>query len=172
MLIPGFIISFLTFPGVIAHEIAHLFFCHLTGTRVLKVCYFRFGNPSGYVVHVEPSNIWKQLLIGIGPLIVNSVVGFCLGYFAFGSLKTISNSLQGYLLAYLALCIGMHAFPSTGDAKSIWSALWRPSASWIAKIVGVPLVGILFLFALGSIFWLDLVYGVAIALYLPYQLVK
>jgi len=35
-MIPGFIITWLTFPGVIIHEFAHKFFCSLTGTKVLE----------------------------------------------------------------------------------------------------------------------------------------
>jgi len=64
-----------TFPGVIVHELAHQFFCRLFKVPVFKVCYFRIGNPSGYVIHEPPSSAWTSLLIGIGPLFVNSVVG-------------------------------------------------------------------------------------------------
>lgn len=34
MLIPGFLISLVTFPGVMVHELAHLVFCKLTNTPV------------------------------------------------------------------------------------------------------------------------------------------
>lgn len=54
MIIPGFLISIVTFPGVIVHEMAHQIFCRLCGVAVFDVCYFRFGNPSGYVVHEIP----------------------------------------------------------------------------------------------------------------------
>lgn len=37
ILIPGFIVAMLTFPGIIVHEFAHKLFCSLTGTRVLEV---------------------------------------------------------------------------------------------------------------------------------------
>jgi len=49
--IPGPVIAFLTFPGVIVHEAAHLFFCKLFKLQVYDVCFLRFGNPAGYVIH-------------------------------------------------------------------------------------------------------------------------
>lgn len=169
MIIPGFIISILTFPGVMAHEFAHELFCRLTGTRVMKVCYFRFGNPAGYVVHEAPESVWKHILIGIGPFIVNTALGFLAGLFAVkkslfaGELKS-----AGFFLVWLGLSIAMHSFPSTGDAKSIWRALWCKGAPLSAKLVGTPLVGLIFLGALGSIFWLDLAYGIVVAMALPW----
>ena len=57
MIIPGFLISLVTFPGVIVHELAHVVFCRLTKTPILSVCYFRLGNPAGYVIHERPSSI-------------------------------------------------------------------------------------------------------------------
>ena len=48
--IPGFLIAIVTFPGVIVHEAAHLFFCRWFKLEVYDVCFFRVGNPSGYVI--------------------------------------------------------------------------------------------------------------------------
>lgn len=59
LLIPGWLISLLTFPGVIIHEWAHKKFCEWLGILVHKVVYFRFGNPAGYVLH-EPPKTYKQ----------------------------------------------------------------------------------------------------------------
>jgi hypothetical protein len=47
MFIPGFIITWITFPGVIVHE--------------------------------RPSSTWRHVLIGIGPLFINTLLGFALG---------------------------------------------------------------------------------------------
>ena len=76
MIIPGFIISWLTFPGVIVHELAHKLFCNYTGTPVRQVCYFRLGNPAGFVIHERPTSQWRHILIGIGPLFVTTVLAF------------------------------------------------------------------------------------------------
>jgi preprotein translocase subunit Sss1 len=61
----------------------------------------------------------------------------------------------------------MHSFPSTGDAKSIWAAVMRPGVNTFYKIITVPLVGLLYLGAIGSVFWLDVIYGVGVIMALP-----
>ena len=162
--IPGFLISIITFPGVIVHEFAHKLFCIMTHTHVREVCYFRFGNPAGYVIHDMPNTIWKHILIGIGPFIVNSIIGLSIGLIIV-FLKDIGQIK--YFLVWLGVSIAMHSFPSSGDAKSIWSALWKEETPLSAKIVGTPLVGCIMLVSLGSMFWLDLFYGVAIIFLLP-----
>lgn len=164
MFIPGFIISLLTFPGVVVHELAHQFFCIWTGTRVIKVCYFRFGNPAGYVLHEQPVSAWRHILIGIGPLFVNTFGGLALGLAA-ETFRTAEGMQPLYgVLLWLAVSVAMHSFPSTGDARSIWSGLWGRPSPLPAKLVGTPLVGLIYLGALGSVVWLDVIYGLAVAL--------
>ena len=171
-MIPGFIITWFTFPGVMVHELGHLLLCRLTGTAVREVCYFRFGNPAGYVIHERPSSIWKHILIGFGPLIVNSVFGFLLGLVATRHfLHQESMQIVGGILVWLAVSIAMHSFPSTGDAKSLWQALWGEKSPTLARIVGTPLIGAIYLGAIGSIFWLDLIYGACVAWWLPRTLI-
>lgn len=168
MIIPGFLISLITFPGVIIHELAHVTFCKLTGTPVLKVCYFRLGNPAGYVIHQIPSSVWRHILIGIGPFFVNTLLGLAIGIAAIPMHIDIDNlSAGGGVLLWLAISIAMHSFPSTGDAKSIWHAIWSDGAPIAARIIGSPLVAVIFLGALGSIFWLDAVYGAGVVLGVP-----
>lgn len=58
-MIPGIVISVLTFPGVIVHEAANLLFCRFAGLAVFDVRYFRFGNPAGYVLHETTSDFRK-----------------------------------------------------------------------------------------------------------------
>ena len=164
-MIPGFIITWLTFPGVIIHEFAHKFFCSLTGTKVLEVCYFRLGNPAGYVIHEKPATVWQHILIGIGPLFVNTGLGLLIGTLAL-PLKAVATPLFGVLF-WLAISTAMHSFPSTGDARSIWQAVWDPDAPFMAKVVGTPLVGLIYLGAMGSVFWLDLIYGVVVVVFVP-----
>ena len=71
----GCLLSLLTFPGVIVHELGHLIFCRLFGVPVAKVCLFRFGNPAGYVLHAEPENAVQHLFISFGPFFANTVLG-------------------------------------------------------------------------------------------------
>ena len=171
MIIPGFIITWATFPGVIVHELGHQLLCRFTGTPVHKVCYFRFGNPAGYVVHERPSSIWKHILIGFGPLLVNSLFGFLLGLIASRHvLHEGSLEIAGVVLVWLSVSVAMHSFPSTGDAKSLWQAVWGKHAPISARIIGTPLVGMIYIGALGSMFWLDMIYGVVVAWWLPHTL--
>lgn len=161
---PGFIFSIVTFPGVIAHELAHMLCCILTGTRVVNVCLFRFGNPAGYVVHAQPATVWRQILIGTGPLLVNTVAGFLFGLLAW---QGEWGGEEPYLLAWLGISVGTHSFPSSADARGIWRAIWGRGVSFSARLIGTPLVGCLLLGAFGSFFWLDLAYGIVVTLVLP-----
>src|SRR5689334_1450744 len=134
MIIPGFIITWVSFPGVIIHELAHKLFCQWTGTPVLQVCYFRFGNPAGFVIHEKPATVWKHMLIGIGPLFVNTAIGLAVGLLALLFKRASEPVFIG--LMWLAISIAMHSFPSTGDAKSIWTAIWDKEAPVLTKVVG------------------------------------
>jgi len=40
---------------------------------------FNLKNPSGYVIHEIPKKPWQNILIGIGPFILNTVVGALIG---------------------------------------------------------------------------------------------
>jgi hypothetical protein len=168
MLIPGFLISLVTFPGVIVHELAHQLFCRWFKVPVFKVVYFQTENPVGYVVHEIPSSKWQSIMISIGPFIVNTVVG---GLVAFPAALPVFKFNTGgpldYLLIYLGVSIAMHAFPSTGDADAIWQHIKDKGTSIWVKILGYPIVGLIYLGALGSFIWLDLIYGIGIAVGLP-----
>ena len=133
MYIPGIVISLLTFPGVIVHELAHQICCRLCRIPVYEVKYFRLKNPCGYVIHESTDNPWKNLMTGMGPFFINTILGMiisCPGYFyLWGAGEYMHNSggLKGmYLLLYwLGLSILMHAFPSTGDAKSMMESILK-----------------------------------------------
>lgn len=161
-IIPGFIISLVTFPGVIIHELAHVAFCKLTNTPVQKVCYFRLGNPAGYVIHEMPSSVWRHILIGIGPLFVNTLLGLAIGL----AVTATHHNSNGFWL-WLSVSVATHSFPSKGDAESIWKAVWTKGAPISARILGTPLVMLIALGAAGSFFWLDVLYGFMIASALP-----
>ncbi|HXC03211.1 MAG TPA: metalloprotease family protein [Bacteroidia bacterium] len=168
MFIPGFLISMLTFPGVIVHEYAHMLFCRLFRVAIFEVCYIRWGNPAGYVIHEIPRKQWQHILIGVGPFFVNTILGGLIAApAAIPVIKFGTGTPLDFLLIYLGVSIAMHAFPSTGDAKSMWNAIWKEKSSLGVKIAVTPIVGIIMLGALGSMMWLDLAYGVGIAVGLP-----
>jgi len=167
--IPGFLISIVTFPGVIVHELAHQLFCRICNVAVIEVCYFQPKNPAGYVRHEIPKKASQHILIGIGPFIVNTIVGSLISMpAAIQILKFKDYSNPFYLfLAWLGISIIMHSFPSIVDAKGIWHSVMKKETNFFLKIIGVPLTGVLFLCSLGSFAWLDLIFGFAAAMVIP-----
>jgi hypothetical protein len=167
-LIPSFLISLVTFPGIIVHELAHQLFCRIQGVAILKTCYFRLGNPAGYVVHEIPKYPHQSLLIGIGPFLVNTIVGALVAFpAALPVIKFDHADGLNSVLIWLGVSIAMHAFPSRGDAESMNSAISTGDVPILLKIVTAPIVLLINFAAIGKFFWLDLFYGVGVAVALP-----
>ncbi len=167
--IPGWLVAIVTFPGVIVHEAAHMLFCKLRGVVVLDVCFFRFGNPAGYVVHEETEDFTTTFLVCVGPLLVNSVL--CM-VFCFPSLMPIKFFDLGdpldYGLMWLGISIGMHAFPSTQDASTLWTQAREAAGDFnVLALISFPLVGLIFIANILSIIWFDALYGLALGILVP-----
>jgi hypothetical protein len=167
--IPGQVIALLTFPGVIIHETAHLFFCKLCKLKVLNVCFFRFANPAGYVIHEVSGSFAALFFVSMGPFFINTIlcVVFCTAAFLpVWELKV--NDPVAYFFYWLGLSIGMHAFPSTTDLSHVWKA-----APALAKkgnllaILSLPLSGVLVVLNYARVIWADLGYGIAVGVLGP-----
>lgn len=159
MFIPGWLISLLTFPGVIVHEWAHKKFCDWNEVKVEKVVYFRFGNPAGYVLHEEPKKYKQVFWVSVGPLIINSILTIFLGIFA-SSLDSSSNS---YLfILWLAISIGMHSFPSDHDAKNILNESKILKDKNKTHYLAYPFFALIWLANKLSFFWFDAIYAVVL----------
>jgi len=168
MFIPGFLVSIVTFPGVIVHELAHQLFCRLYKIPVFKVVYFQVQTPAGYVLHETTQTKWQSIMISVGPFIVNTIIGAIISLpAALPVFKFHTATPLDYLLIYLGVSIAMHAFPSTGDANAIWETVKEKETSFWVKLVAYPIVGLIYLGSIGSFFWLDVLYGVGVALGLP-----
>lgn len=166
--IPGPLIALCTFPGVIVHELAHQLFCRWFKVPVLQVCYFRVGNPAGFVIHEPPTRSYQSLFISIGPFLINTIVGAIVAFpAALPVIKFGSGDLLDYLLIWLGVSIAMHAFPSTGDARSLRQSVRAPGNWPVARLLVAPVVGVIYLVTFGRFFWLDLFYGIGIAIGLP-----
>ncbi|HUY88966.1 MAG TPA: hypothetical protein VMV10_09550 [Pirellulales bacterium] len=172
--IPGYVVATLTFPGVIVHEAAHMLFCKLRGVAVFDVCFFRSGNPSGYVVHEPPKDFLSAFLISIGPLFVNSLlcVFFCFPSSFTEKLGGRSDFLSGFLF-WVGVSIGMHAFPSDLDVGNLWDQA-KVAASRFnpLAIISFPLIVAICIANLLSVVWFDYFYGAFIGVYLPQQLLE
>ena len=166
--IPGIVITLATFPGVIVHELAHQLFCRWFKVPVFGVVYVQFKNPAGYVLHETPQRKWQSIMISIGPFIVNTIIGAIVALPAALPVFKFNNAGPlDYLLIYLGVSIAMHAFPSRGDANVIWDMVNEKDTAWWIKLVGYPVVGLIYLGSIGSFFWLDLLYGIGVAIGLP-----
>lgn len=170
MFIPGIIISIITFPGVIVHELAHQFFCRIMKVPVYKVTYFQFANPCGYVLHEPTDNPFKTFMISIGPFIVNTLLGIII--IAPAAIELIKFDVYtnpiNIILGWLGFSILMNAFPSMGDAKVLVNNILKSkNVQPIVKIIVAPVIGLIYLGALGSVVWLDFIYALAIAMVIP-----
>lgn len=171
--IPGILIAIATFPGVIVHEIAHQIFCCLARVAVIEVCYFKPSNPAGYVIHEIPKKASQNIMIGLGPFFVNTILGAMISLpAAIPVLKFGTGSPLDYILIWLGVSITMHSFPSTQDAAGIWNAVKSKDTAPITKIFAAPVVGLIYLCAAGSMVWLDLIYGIGVAMFIPNLIIK
>lgn len=168
--IPGFIISIVTFPGVIIHELGHYIFCRIRKVPVYDVKFFQVNlNTAGYVIHKEPEDFTSVLLISIGPLLVNTILCLIVAapvavpYYLFGE----SNMLI-YFYLWLGLSIGMHSFPSTQDADNLWERAKKEAKNKnILAIISMPLCVLIFIANLLKVIWFDAIYAFAVSILLP-----
>ena len=164
--IPGPLIALVTFPGVIVHELAHQLFCRWFRIPVLNVCYFRVGNPADFVIHEPATKSYQSVLISVGPFLVNTTIGAIVSFpAAIPVIKFGAGDLLDYFLIWLGVSIAMHAIPSTGDAKSMWQSV--KDVSPVTRLLVMPILGVIYLATIGRFFWLDLFYGIGVAIGLP-----
>lgn len=168
-LIPGFLVAILTFPGVIIHEAAHRVFCDICGVPVYEVCYFRLGNPSGYVIYGRTDRLRANFLIAMGPLVVNSILCAVISFsaitaFAIGASET---PIVFVVLLWLGIAIGMHAFPSAQDVKNFSEAVRSAGHRELLYVIAKAIEYVFRFANVLRIVWFDLVYAVGIASVLP-----
>lgn len=173
--IPGVVISAVTFPGVIVHELAHAIFCKLLRIPIYDAKFFQLSNPCGYVVHEPTDKPLKSLLISVGPFLVNTILGAVIMLPA--SITLIKFREPGnfltLLLGWLGISILMHAFPSTGDAEAlISSVLKNDQVNFLFKVITFPFIIAIYIGAFGSVVWLDALYALGVSMVLPNILVK
>lgn len=159
-------LSWITFPGVILHEYGHAWACRRLGIRVIKVCYLRFGNPLGYVLHEQPQSAFQHIMVATAPFFVStsiacvaSLAGTLLVYFQINS-AAADCAVPG--LAWLGFSFSLHAFPSSGDADALWADVTGSSVGFLSKTVLVPVVGVIRLTQLGTRYWLDALYAILV----------
>jgi hypothetical protein len=172
--IPGSVIAALTFPGVIVHEAAHFLFCKVRHLAVFDVCYFRFGNPAGYVIHEPTGDFLTTFYVSMGPFFINTAlcVLFCSAAFIPVWELEAADPLAWFFY-WLGISIGMHAFPSVEDLKFIWRlAPAEARRGNPLAIVSFPLVALLVVLNYLRVIWADLGYGLAVGILGPLAIFK
>lgn len=174
IIIPGVVVTVVTFPGVIVHEAAHLLFCRLRKVAVFDVCFFQVENPAGYVIHEPTDNFRTAFAVGLGPFLVNSVlcVLFCSAAILPIWELRVETGLP-WLFAWLGISIGMHAFPSQQDIANVRDlrAIASADGDLLAKL-SAPILLLLRLADVGRVVWVDALYAVAIGVLLPLAVFK
>jgi hypothetical protein len=154
----GWLIALITFPGIILHEWAHKFFCDRTKVPVYKTCYFRLGNPAGYVIHGPVDNYGKAFLIATAPFLVNTA--FSVIFFSIA--VVIPQGVATYILCWLGIAIAMQSFPSSQDADNLWSQTKQAWKRNPLVLLSLPIIGLIKLARLLSAVWFDLIWAVAL----------
>lgn len=152
------ILNVVSFPGVIFHELGHQIFCHLTGVKVFKVRYFRFGNPAGYVEHEEPKKFLQSLLITTGPFIFGTL--FSITCFIISKNIFETNKSLGIFLIWLGLATAINCFPSKQDAKNLFHDTNKNIFKNPLSIIGYPFIIIIYAVQFLSIIFMDVIYSV------------
>jgi hypothetical protein len=99
-------------------------------------------------------------------------VFFCFPAFVPIKVFGIQDPLS-YFMIWLGISIGMHAFPSTQDASNLWhSARQSVSSGNLLAVIGFPLVIVIYVANILSVFWFDYLYGIALGFGLPQLLLK
>ncbi|SER26830.1 metalloprotease family protein [Natrinema salaciae] len=173
-------------PGTVVHEFAHKQACDLVGVPVVEVKYFGLGNPPGYVRHGHPERYRETFVISVAPFLVNTVISFVT---FLGLAVVVTTAVDGRSpplglpellevlrsvsittlalaigLGWVGLAVGVKAFPSFGDANTLWTrsrAEWRRSP---IVLVGIPVVVAIYVVNILSWLWADLLYAVGIGI--------
>lgn len=166
MFIPGLLISIATFPGVIVHEIAHRFFCDISGVPVYEVSYWNLGG--GHVIHGEVEDVKSAVLISTGPLIINTLLCAILTLSATLPIFTLESELNSFtpLLLWVGLSIGMHAFPSNEDMANLQMKIedlkYADQRNWFFYILARILSFVFMIANVLRFVWFDLIYAVLV----------
>jgi len=143
----------------VVHEFGHLIFCWLAGVKVHQIKLFQLGKTTaGFVIHDEPSKFYQAILISFGPLILNSL----LALLCFSQFKPPYYQWPLFIYLWLGIAVGLHAIPSTGDAKSLLQTtnhrIWRNPLI----LIGYPFVLFLYFLNLLRRIHFDFVYVAAL----------
>lgn len=141
-------ISGITFPGVIGHELGHLFFCKICRVKVKRYRLLQPFDVLGYVQHEKPRFLFQQFLITSGPFIFNTILAL---YFFYE--LTSFQPPYTWVILWLGFSLAYNSFPSRQDAKilyedtlksvkrlRIYNLIYLPVAYFLYKTQFSPIV--------------------------------
>lgn len=159
-------------PGIVIHEIAHREFCRYYQIPVTETCYFKFGNPPGYVVHAKPRSYIESFMISVAPVFLNTGISLSMGIL-FAYLVTPFTGFTGllsnpplsiaaiFLTVWIGIATGIRALPSDQDANVIWE---QTRANWYNPLIFVviPIVAVIKVLNWLKVIYLPTVAGIAV----------
>lgn len=114
------ILNYLTFVGVIHHELSHALFALLTGAHVTEVAIFQpSGNSLGHVNYATrggiPFSSLQHYFTAVGPVVMGTVTSVLIMY----GMTVWRNPLMLILFAYLLFSVLVHATMSPPDVLNM-----------------------------------------------------
>lgn len=170
------ILSYITFPGIVMHEFSHAQACRWMGIRVIKTCYLRLGNPMGYVLHERPAYSFQHIMVAVAPFFISSLTAMAVSsaacVFSAGTFLPEYHDMALSAGLWLGFSFALHAFPSRGDADALWDEVLDHNVSLCAKLLLLPVVGLIRLAGAGSAHWLDILFAVLVVAIPPVMLLS
>jgi hypothetical protein len=171
-IIPGFVITIVTFPGYIMHTVAGRLWCDILRVPVYEAHYF-----TGIIIHEKVEQPWKAALIAYAPFSINSILCSVLFFpVAFSTMldnemSGIASTVHGFLV-WVGLSVGMHAIPTTEHIKFYMDDIpdykRKGIGYFIIRSIGVLFSGVNLL----KFFWIDFFYAWFIGIIVPYIITK
>lgn len=130
-----FICNYLTFPGIIIHEISHALFASMSGAKVTKVKLISFKGDGqlGCVQYITRGNKVIQSLQKSWSSAAPTIVGVLLELFLLHILR--NKGALSWIIIYFMVSISDHMSMSRQDVKNYLSGCWS-----VALIVYILLI--------------------------------
>ena len=111
------------------------------------------------------------MILIVGPAVVNTLLGFVIGFPAvFGFLTSDDTPFASCLdlfLIWLGVSVAVHSFPTFKDAEEVKNSMTaNRNPAWVQSM-GLPLSALIYLGAIGSIVWLDVIYALIVVVGIP-----